>query len=123
MVYDPENCRPALIIEPDQSYGLAVAALFKEEGYCPVLCHNGQSAVEYLHESVPDIILLDLDLLDVAGRLVVRFIRSRPRFSKTRLILLTDSYTDARGRTGSLANLVLEKPVKLELLRRLIERY
>ena len=113
----------ALIVEDDELLARAYEIIFHQEDYHTEIILDGQVAVERLNEVVPDLVLLDINLPNISGDKIIKRIRSDERFKYTRVILATASHQAVVGYTGTLANVVLEKPVKLSHLRQLIARF
>lgn len=111
-----------LIIDDD----LETANLFKTVlslvGYeCEILL-SAKLALARLASNVPDLILLDLRLgLDIGGEDILYQIRANPRFSQTRVIVIT-AFPNIAETIANLADLVLLKPVEVEQLSSLVER-
>ena len=71
---------------------------------------NGETAMQVLGESVPDLILLDLHLPGKSGKQILEYIRADDRFEKTKVILMTADSLLAYS-LYSHADLVVLKPV------------
>jgi diguanylate cyclase (GGDEF)-like protein len=111
----------ALIVEDDRD----VAALFRHvidmAGYRTEIAFNGQTAVERLSNSQPDIVILDLSLPLVSGSEVLQRIRKDRRLLHTKVIVVTAHAHIANGLPIQ-PDLVLLKPVSIEQLTDLIAR-
>ncbi|MCL4867600.1 MAG: response regulator [Anaerolineae bacterium] len=111
----------ALIIEDDQMLATFFATTFEDAGYMVMAVHDGERAMSYLSESVPTIILCDLQLPDVSGELILSYIRNQTKFADTRVLAASVEGT----RVNYLQNqvdLVLTKPVSYKQLLTLAER-
>ncbi len=84
---------------------------------------DGSSALDYLHCSgkyknvtVPDLVLLDLNLPGKDGRTVLRAIKEDPKLRKIPVVILTssDAEQDIVRSYESHANCYIKKPVNLE---------
>ena len=113
----------ALIIEEDISLASFYEIIFNEEGYNTEKIHHGLVAYNRLAEITPDIILLDLLLPVISGGTILKKIRDDSRLKDTRVIIVTDSHQAAAGYTGTLATMILMKPVNEDLLRLIIQRF
>jgi DNA-binding response OmpR family regulator len=84
--------RKILIIEDDPIIGKIYQNKFRVEGFDVELANDGQKAIEHVKSSVPDLVLLDLQLPKVNGVEVLKFIRSHEPSSKVPVIVFSNSY-------------------------------
>jgi diguanylate cyclase (GGDEF)-like protein len=112
----------ALIIEDERD----VAALFRHvidlSGYRTEVALHGQVAVERLSNSQPDIVILDLNLPGVSGIEILNMIHKDKRLRHTRVIVVTAHAHIADGLPVQ-PDLVLLKPISIEQLTSLINRF
>ncbi|MBM3125804.1 MAG: response regulator [Chloroflexi bacterium] len=110
----------AFIIEDDpqnnQIFTITLKNNFSVEAFT-----DGDSARVRLQESIPDLIVLDLNLPGTSGRELLRDIHVDPRLTKTRIILATADDRQAEV-VRDQADVVLLKPISPGLLRDLAER-
>ena len=84
--------------------------------------YDGAVAQNYLAETVPDLIILDLHIPNVSGDILLQQIRSDERLKDTRVFLATaDANMAAQLRDQ--AELVLLKPIGFSQLKELAERF
>jgi len=111
----------ALIVEDEKDLSDIFVEALQHADFATEAVRDGQIAVNRLGEIVPDLVLLDLHLPNVAGTDILRQIRQDPRLEQTQVIVVT---ADARSaeflRTD--AELVLVKPVRFSQLRDLASR-
>lgn len=112
----------ALIIEDDRDTAGFLAEAAKQAGYAPEMIHDGAAARARLAESVPAVVLLDLNLPHVKGTELLAAIQSDSRLDSTRVIIIT-----GHGEMATVPELdrvlVLIKPVNYNQLRDLMVRY
>ena len=112
----------ALIVEDDRD----TAALFRYAidmaGYRTEIAFHGQVAFERIPISQPDIVILDLNLPQVSGREILEMIRNDGRLSHTKVIVIT-AHAHIAESLSTQPDLVLVKPVSIDLLTRLISRF
>lgn len=110
-----------LIVEDDVKLSQIFSKSLRAANFETALAHDGKKALESLEKLMPHVVLLDLHLPHVSGEQILQHIRAHPRFSKTRVVLLT-----ADGNWGESlrqdADLVLVKPVSPLMLRDLATR-
>jgi diguanylate cyclase (GGDEF)-like protein len=83
---------------------------------------TGREALIKLSAMVPDLILLDMQLgIEIGGEDILYQIRSNPRFDRTRVIVIT-GHPNSTDLVTNLADLILIKPVEVDLLRTLVTR-
>lgn len=110
-----------LIIEDDRD----VAALYRHTldmaGYRTAIAVNGIAALENLHQSAPDIVLLDLSLPGISGVEVFKELKSDARLMHIRVVVVTGYSQIAENLTAE-PDLILMKPVGPEQLTDLVWR-
>ncbi len=110
-----------LIIEDDRD----VAALYRHTldiaGYHTAIAVNGIAALENLHQSAPDIVLLDLSLPGISGIEVFKELKSDRRLSRIRVVVVT-GYSQFADNLPAEPDLILMKPVSPAQLTDLVWR-
>lgn len=107
----------ALIVEDSTILASFFARVLAEAGYEVATVEDGQAALAYLREQVPDLVLLDLNIPNVSGEKVLAHIRSDERFAGTRVLVTSGNATRA-GQIRDKVDLILHKPVEYQQLRR-----
>ncbi len=115
------NQRFALVIEDDYDASAIFAKALKVIGFETEIIPSGSEAVERLKDVIPQMIVLDLHLPDVAGTEILKQIRADERLIDTRVIVAT-----ADPRSAELiqdyADIVLIKPTTFSQVRDFAER-
>jgi len=110
----------ALIIEDDPQLNtimsITLQADFEIETYA-----NGNAGLERLQQTIPTVVVLDLNLPGASGKEILRSIRADKRLSNTRIILTTADERQAETLQDE-ADIVLLKPVSPAQLRELALR-
>jgi two-component system response regulator RegX3 len=109
-----------VIANPLKNSGKLQRAL-TQAGYQVQCISTGSRAQIQLAFTNPDLIVLDLNLPDIPGEVILRQIKAQPRLDNTQLILLSEDAQAARD-TKDLADLILMKPVNSEQLGELAAR-
>ena len=111
----------ALVVEDNEMLATFFAETLQDAGYQAKTALDGQIAMETLEELTPAILLLDLNLPNVSGENLLKFIHSQPRLAQMRIFA-----TSAEGtRVGYLHDQVdftLAKPVSYVQLKALASR-
>jgi CheY-like chemotaxis protein len=81
-----------LIVDDDQVIANVYTNRFRLDGYDAESVGDGESAVEILGKSPPDIVILDLALPRMSGVQVLEFIRSHPGTATLPVIVLSNNY-------------------------------
>lgn len=84
--------KKVLIIEDDQIVGNIYRNKLRVEGFNVELALDGESGYELLKSYEPDVLLTDLVLPKSTGVDFIRKMRSEPRFSKTPIIVFSNTY-------------------------------
>ncbi|MGW8249157.1 MAG: diguanylate cyclase domain-containing protein [Anaerolineales bacterium] len=112
----------ALIIDDDRDTANLFSMVLKLVGFECDVCYSAKSALVYLAQDEPDIVLLDMRLgLEISGTDILYQIRSNPRFDKMRVVVIT-AYPHMAAPVHDLADLVMLKPVEVENLQTLATR-
>jgi CheY-like chemotaxis protein len=93
-------------------------------GYRVVEATNGFDAIEYVNQELPDLILMDMSLPEIDGLSATRRIKEITDNAEIPVLCLTahgQLYREKAIEAG--CKEVLEKPVDLENLSRVIEHY
>ena len=113
-----------LVVEDDSSLANLEAGILKAHGYIVAIASNGEMAITVLEHTMPDLVLLDLDLSGtINGWDVLQMLRT---YSRTP-VLLTSAESSVnrqiriRGETRSTLDL-LPKPFLMQTLLKRIER-
>jgi len=110
----------ALIIEDDPQLNtimsITLQADFEIETYT-----DGSSGLNRLRQTVPKVVVLDLNLPGTPGKQILQSIRADERLSNTRIIITTADERQAETLTDA-ADIVLLKPVSPAQLRELASR-
>ena len=92
-----------------------------QAGYQVQCVSTGSRAQIQLAFTNPDLIVLDLNLPDIPGEVILRQIKAQRRLDDTHLILLSEDAQSAKE-TKDLADLILMKPVNTEQIGELAAR-
>jgi two-component system cell cycle response regulator len=110
-----------LVVEDDRRITDICRTLLNTGGYETEVAHDAGQALEYIAETVPDLILLDLMLPDMGGLELLKEIRGMPALSEVPVIIIT-ALSDLKTKIKGLylgADDYLVKPLNsLELLAR-----
>jgi DNA-binding response OmpR family regulator len=111
----------ALVIEDHSDISALFCTVMEEAGFQTESILTGDEATVRLTEVVPDVVILDLHLPGAQGDQILHQIRSDARLAETRVIVIT-AYSALATTLQEEADLILIKPVSLQLLRRLVAR-
>ena len=116
--------RTALIIEDNDQNLYLATFLLENNGFEVVAARDGPNAVDLVQSSIPDVILLDIQLPGMDGFEVLDIIRKLPQAGSVPVIAVT-SHAMAGDRERMLAagcNDYIEKPINPDLFVSQIER-
>jgi diguanylate cyclase (GGDEF)-like protein len=78
-----------MVVEDDPAQAQLIAAWLGQLNARVTLCGSAQAATEALATELPDLVLLDVDLPDVHGYAIARFMRLDPRLALVPIVFLT----------------------------------
>lgn len=110
----------ALIIEDDPQLNTIVSITLGADFEIESLT-DGNAGLERLKQTIPNVVILDLNLPGVSGKEILRSIRADERLSKTRIILTTADERQAETLREE-ADIILLKPVSPSQLKELALR-
>ena len=108
----------ALVVEDHVDSAIIFSEAVKKAGFDVETIRDGKAALERLATVVPDMVILDLNLPFVSGIDVLQQIRSDPRLTKTRVVVVT-AHDEMVSSVQDQADLVLIKPVTFSQIRKL----
>ena len=111
----------AFIIEDHIDAATIFAEALKAADFQTEVIDSGDKALERLTETIPAMVILDLNLPEVSGIDVLRQIRADARMAETCVIVATAHPQMADSVQGE-ADLVLLKPISFTQLRSLAAR-
>ena len=105
----------ALVIANPLKISGKIQRALAQAGYQVQCVATGSRAQIQLAFTNPDLIVLDLNLPDIPGEVILRQIKAQSRLNNARLILLSEDAQSARD-TKDLVDLILMKPVSADQL-------
>ena len=114
-----------LIVDDYDEYRFTVKMYLERSGYTVVEAEDGQQAIEVARATLPTVILMDIGLPAFGGIAVTKELRQVRSLKKTPIIAIT-AYSNPGLHEEALAagcNEVYTKPIELELLRKILERF
>ena len=111
----------ALVVEDEYDISLIFAKALHAAGFEVEITHAGDEALTWLSSNVPDVVVLDLQMPQVAGTEVLEHIRSEPRLENVCVIIATAYPHMAEGLLEE-ADWVFFKPVSFTQLRDMAAR-
>mgnify|MGYP003471140099 CR=1 FL=1 len=79
----------AIVIEDEKDIALIFAQALADAGYRPEIFYDGGPALSRLIEVVPAIVVLDLQLPNIAGSDVLEMLQNNPQFAEVKIIITT----------------------------------
>ncbi|MCM8854747.1 MAG: response regulator [Candidatus Thiodiazotropha sp.] len=89
-----------LIVDDEPNIVLSVEYLMKREGYQVATANDGQTALELLSETTPDLLILDVMMPRKNGFEVCSEIRADPTLSGLPILMLSAKWREAEVKKG-----------------------
>jgi PAS domain S-box-containing protein len=83
------NDKTLLLVEDSEPQIIQLTDILREEGYTLRVARNGKEALEAIHGSIPDAMILDLMMPEVDGFEVLKSIRSQKETSQIPVLILS----------------------------------
>ncbi|MFM7383488.1 MAG: GAF domain-containing protein [Microcystaceae cyanobacterium] len=116
---------PPLILLAEDNPGnlLSFSCYLEAKGYRLVTAEDGKEAIAQAEQTLPDLILMDIQMPGMDGLEAIQQLRGNPHFAQTPIIALTALAMpgDQERCLAAGANEYLAKPIKLRQLAMLIE--
>lgn len=112
-----------LVIEDNEQNQYLVRFLLEARGHCICEARSGPEGIAAAQATVPDLILLDIQLPQMDGYAVAQVLRANPAFDAVPLVVVT-SYAMSGDRAKALAagcDEYLEKPIDPEIFAAQVE--
>jgi two-component system cell cycle response regulator DivK len=106
-----------LLADPDPKTRGALRSVLEEAGHSVTAVATGLEAAQVLMQTVPRLIVLDLDVKWLSGRQLIEVLRRNPRTSFIPIVAVAGAVEDLRGIP------LLLRPVDAEQLRALVDRF
>lgn len=112
-----------LAVDDDPTVLIFVEQVLKSEGYAIAVTSNGQTALEKMDDSVPDLVILDVDMPDMDGLTLLQEIRNRDALKKVPVMFLTvkDAREDeSRGLQAGVVDYISKEvltPERVDILK------
>lgn len=95
-----------------------VSEALEEEGYEVLTAHDGEEGLELILVEQPDVVLLDVMMPKLTGWEICKYIRSKPDWNDTPIVMLTGIGERMNAMTAPLygADKFLDKPFDIDEL-------
>jgi CheY-like chemotaxis protein len=114
-----------LLVEDDFMNMKLAQHVLESQGYNVLKATTGQEALQQLKASIPDLILMDVQLPDIDGMTLVRIIRAKDTTRETNILALTACAMKGDRekilKTG--CNDYISKPINVETFVSTVRRY
>jgi two-component system cell cycle response regulator DivK len=117
--------KTVLLVEDDFMNMRLAQHVLEAEGYSVLKATTGQEALNQIKNSIPDLILMDVQLPDIDGMTLARIIRAREATRETAILALT-AYAMKGDREKILktgCNGYIAKPINVEQFISAVRRY
>jgi len=113
-----------LIVDDEYSFANYAKMILESAGFEVVTLLEGHKARETAASEKPNVILLDMHMRDITGTEAIRDLKADPSTARIPIILcsITKSRSEVQGALDEGAVDFLPKPLKLDELKRGIER-
>jgi CheY-like chemotaxis protein len=113
-----------LVVDDDYDVCHLMAEILEERGYLPTMASNGAEALALLQKGHrPRLILLDLMMPVMDGEVFCRTIRADPEFKDVPVVIISADVAAPEKTESCGATALLKKPIQLETLLEIAERY
>jgi len=115
--------RKVLLAEDSEANIFAISAYLETVNVPVLVARTGPEALELARAEHPDMILMDLNLPRLNGLEVIRHLRNSKEFEHVPIVIISALSDDSERVRTSGADYFLSKPIDLDKLDALIDRY
>ena len=117
-----KSSRRILLVEDDRVLLRMLTQYLRQCGYTVDQAQNGKEALERLSRSLPDVVLLDLNMPEMDGPTFMEESRRDARYATIPVVVLSGTTTDEEQASRIGARAYLMKPIDLDVLQAVLER-
>ena len=107
-----------LIIEDEPNLAHIFSLVFTAAEYKVDIAADGETAMQILQSTQPDVVILDLHLPDISGQTILHNIRQDQRLMETQVVIVTADLILARSLPEG-ADIILIKPLDVNKLKQI----
>ena len=121
----PNKAITVLYIEDNFDNRLLVKRILETEGYTVLEAGNAAEGLKLVYERNPNLLLVDINLPEVDGITLTKFLRNDPKFESMPILAITaDLFRGDKERTlAAGCNGYIQKPIDVDLLPTYIEKF
>lgn len=114
-----------LYIEDNFDNRILVKRILETEGYTVLEAGNAAEGLKLVYERHPNLLLVDINLPEVDGITLTKFLRNDPKFESMPILAITaDLFRGDKERTlAAGCNGYIQKPIDVDLLPAFIEKF
>lgn len=114
-----------LYVEDNFENRILVRRVLQAEGYNVIEATSAQSALELLKDTVPDLILMDINMPEMDGYTLTAKIKENEAFKNVPVIAMTANVMrgDKERSLEAGCDGYIQKPIDIDLLPEQVERY
>lgn len=118
------NAKSIVVVDDDEALVFMMKENLEAEGYRVRTGYDGAAALRLVQESVPDLIILDLNMPGWNGVQALAQFRADPKTAQLPVILLTGEASDrVLPKGGDAKAICISKPVELDQINALIGKF
>ena len=106
-----------LVVDDDPDTVSTMRDILEEEGHTVLEARNGREGLQVALQTIPDLVLLDLNMPEMDGRAFLAALAQSPTLAGVTVVVLSGA-ADARGVSCE----CVTKPLRLDTLLGLIDR-
>lgn len=114
--------KKVLIVEDNDHWRKLLAMVIERCGYQVIQATNGLEGVERAIEAIPDLILMDLGLPKMSGAEATAILKATPATKHIPVVIQT-AYTVVENAVRAGAAEILNKPIELSEIQRVLAKY
>ena len=106
-----------LLVDDDEDAVATMRVILEEEGHQVLSARNGREALQVALQTVPDLVLLDLNMPEMDGRAFLAAVEKSPTLAALKVVVVSGAED-----IDDLACETVSKPLRLDTLLGLIDR-
>jgi CheY-like chemotaxis protein len=120
-----KDTKKILIVDDEREFLLLLGKMVRSKGYQVLAANTGKDAIDIAREQKPDVIIMDIMMPDMDGRLAGKVLREHESTKNIPIIYLTgllSSEEEEKAGHHVSGSYIFSKPCKMDELFEIIER-
>ena len=112
-----------VVVDDDEDMLSMMQQMLQREGYHPIICHNGKSAMEIITQRQPDLVLMNIHMIGLNGGDLCKEVKTNPDTAHIPIVMFSANENIQELMKDCGADGYLNKPFELGKLQMLFKNH